>query len=280
LFPLSRLLSLMGYLDSAFAPPVELLAELVVGRVVDLELFPAEPSETAEHLGKQGWCETAILLGRELEEPVEPVAPLDRHQVDEVSRLGSPEHGEHLVDRQLSSAEQGSRPPRFGREEPRVRSQVDLSAIVSAFDDQAGEAGVHLDVVDNETRLAERSLNGREKPIDSSLCQAEEVEVASVALDVAADDQRRSAASAKPSASSRPAMISATCSCSGLSNYPAPRCWRTQSAHALRTAGGSTSSSQSSSSRLASTKKRTSSSVPSRSTCSWTRARSPRSSRS
>ena len=60
-------------------------------------------------------------------------------------------------------------------------------------------------------------------------------------------------ASAKPLASAKPAMISATCSCSGLSTYAARRRRSIQPVHASRTAGGSTSSSQSSSSRSAST---------------------------
>lgn len=48
-------------------------------------------------------------------------------------------------------------------------------------------------MVDNETRLAERAVNGRNEPIDSSRCQAEEVEIASVSPNIAANDQRSSA---------------------------------------------------------------------------------------
>ena len=47
-----------------------------------------------------------------------------------------------------------------------------------------------LGVVDNETRLAERAVDGRDEQIDSSRCQAEEVEISSLPPNVTADDQR------------------------------------------------------------------------------------------
>ena len=89
-----------------------------------------------------------------LAEPIEAVAAFDRHQVDKVARLGSSEQGEELVDRQLLATEHGGWPPGLGREESRVGGQVDLGAIVRAFDDQTSEAGVLLNVMDGEARLS------------------------------------------------------------------------------------------------------------------------------
>ena len=76
-------------LQPVLAPAFDLVAELLVGRVLERKLVPGKPSEPTEQVGKNGGTEAAILLGRERAETIEPVAWLDVHQVDEVARLGT-----------------------------------------------------------------------------------------------------------------------------------------------------------------------------------------------
>ena len=74
-----------------------------------------------------------------------------------------------------------------------------------------------------EAGRPQRTLGGRDEPVHCGAGQAEEVEVASLALNVAAGDQRGASARAKSSASSRLAMIWASRSSRGVSTYAA---WR------------------------------------------------------
>jgi len=46
------------------------------------------------------------------------------------------------------------------QEEPCVRTEVELGAIVAALDDQTSETGVLLNVVDDETGFAEGTVDG------------------------------------------------------------------------------------------------------------------------
>jgi hypothetical protein len=58
------------------------------------------------------------------------------------------------------------------------------------LDDETGEAWVHLDTMNGEAGRPQRTLSGRDEPVHGGAGQAEEVEVASLALNVAAGDQR------------------------------------------------------------------------------------------
>ena len=88
-----------GKLDCLFVPTLDCMAQLLVLSVVELELIAPQSTELAEHVGEDTGKEAAILLRRELAEAIQAIARLDRHEIGEVSRLGSSEHREHLVDR-------------------------------------------------------------------------------------------------------------------------------------------------------------------------------------
>lgn len=60
-------------------------------------------------------------------------------------------------------------------------------------DDETGEAKVHLDAFDLEAGSSQRALGGRNEAIDGFTRQAEEVEVARLAINVPAGDQGGSA---------------------------------------------------------------------------------------
>ncbi len=98
------------------------------------------------------------------------------------------------------------------QEEPCVRTEVELGAILAALDDQTSETGVLLNVVDDETGFAEGTVDGWNEPLNDIGRGTEEVEVAGLSTNVASGDQGGAAGECEPSASSRPAMISATCS--------------------------------------------------------------------
>jgi len=128
--------------------------ELLVLGVIELELLSSESSELTEHLREHRRGEPAVFLRHELAEAIETVAALYRHQVVEVSRLGSSEHSEHLVDRQLLAAEGRGGSCGLCREQPGIRGQVHLRPIVGALDDKTGEAGVLLSATDGEPGLS------------------------------------------------------------------------------------------------------------------------------
>jgi hypothetical protein len=100
---------------------------------------------------------------------------------------------------------------------PVIGGQVELVAITVALDAEASKARVHLQSLDGEAGLAQRALDRGDEPVDGIGRQAEEVEVAGLPPHLAAGDQGGAAASANPSASSKPPTISATRCCSGLS---------------------------------------------------------------
>ena len=137
--------------------------------------------------------EAQILLSRELAEPIEPVARLERHQVHEVASLSASEHREHLVDRQLLAGERRRETAGLGREEARVRRQVELGAIVAVHDDQPDESGVHLHVTDDETCGAQGATDSWKQLVDGIAGEAEEVEVAGLPSNVTPRDQRGAA---------------------------------------------------------------------------------------
>jgi hypothetical protein len=179
--------------DRALAPADDLACELLVLLSVDPELVLAKPWETIKHLGEQGRCEPAVLLGGEGAEPVETVPGLERHQVDEVSGLGPAEDCKHLVDREFLTGERRREPTWLHGEEPGIRAQVQFRAVVAALDDQASEARVPLNVVHDESGILQSPFDGREEPVDGGGCESEEVEVARLAANVTANDQRRAA---------------------------------------------------------------------------------------
>jgi hypothetical protein len=74
-------------------------------------------------------------------------------------------------------------------EEPRVRTEVELGAIVAALDDQTSETGVLLNAVDDETGLAEGTVDRWYEPVDGVGRWTEEVEVAGLTTNVASSDQ-------------------------------------------------------------------------------------------
>lgn len=86
-----------------------------------------------------------------------------------------------------------SRSSRLGREEPCVGRKIELGAVVSPRDEKPCEAGIHLDALDGEAGRLERAFCGRNQPVDRLTGKAEEVEIARLALDFVARDQRRSA---------------------------------------------------------------------------------------
>ncbi len=176
-------------LDRALAPSRGFTAKPLVLVVVEFELISAKPIEPREHVGEHSRVEAEVFLQRELAESLESVAWLERHQVDEVSSFRASEEREHLVDRELFATEHRSWRPRLGWEEPCVRTQVELRAIVAALDDETSEAGVLLNVADGETGFAEGTVDGRNEPVDGVGRRTEEVEVARLTTNVASSDQ-------------------------------------------------------------------------------------------
>ena len=144
--------------DSARAPAPDVIRQLLVTGVVKLELVSPKPVEPGEHLGEHRRREPEVLLGCKPAEPPETEAPLQRHQIDEVTGLGPPEDGKHLVDRELLPAEQRRGSPRLRREQSRVRSQVDLRSIGLALDDQPGESDTDLNPLNAEACVLEREV--------------------------------------------------------------------------------------------------------------------------
>ena len=173
-------------------------AELRVPGVIELELIPTQTTEPPEHLSEHTSVEAPILLGRELAESTEPVARLERHEVREIASLSAAEHRQHLVDGELLAGQRRPEPARLGREEPRVRRQVELGALVAVRDDQANEAGAHLHVPDDEPCRAQGATDGRRQPVDGVTAEAEEVEVAGLPSNVPPRDQRGAAGERKP----------------------------------------------------------------------------------
>lgn len=81
----------------------------------------------------------------------------------------------------------------LGGVEAGVGGEVDLGAVVAGLDAEAGEAGADVDALDAEPGGFECVLDCGEEAVDGVGCEAEEVEVAGSALDVAVDDQGGSA---------------------------------------------------------------------------------------
>lgn len=129
---------------------------------------------------------------------LEPVTRLDRHRVDEVPRFGAAEDGEHLVDGELLAAQGRSRSSRLDGEEPGVGGEIELGTVAVSRDEESGESGVDLDALDGEAGCLERVLCSRNQPVDSLTGESEEVEVARLALDTPARDQRRPTGEREP----------------------------------------------------------------------------------
>jgi hypothetical protein len=87
--------------------------------------------------------------------------------------------------------------PGLGGEQPRVGGEIELSPIVAPLYDEAGKARVHLDAIDLEPSGSKRALGGGNETIHGLTREAEEVEVARLAPDVAARDQRSSTSEGK-----------------------------------------------------------------------------------
>jgi hypothetical protein len=126
-------------LEHALAPTLGFTAKPLVLRVVELELIWSKSIEPRQHVGEHSRLEAEVFLHCKLAQSLESVAWLERHQVDEVSSFGAPEEREHLVDRELLATEHRSGSSGLGREEPCVRTQVELRAIVAALDDETSE---------------------------------------------------------------------------------------------------------------------------------------------
>jgi hypothetical protein len=67
-------------------PALDFARELLVAGVVEGELLAPKPAEAAKHLGEDRGRESAVLLGCEPAQSLEPVTGLDGHEVDEVAR--------------------------------------------------------------------------------------------------------------------------------------------------------------------------------------------------
>ena len=83
----------------------------------------------------------------------------------------------------------GAETARLHRKEPGIRAQVQFRAVVAALDDQASEARILLNMADDEPGILQSPFDGRNEPVDSVGCESEEVEVARLAANVAANDQ-------------------------------------------------------------------------------------------
>ena len=112
-----------GKLGCLCVPSLDGVTQLLVLTVVELELLAPQSAELAEHVGEDIREESAILLRRELAEAIQAVAPLEHHEIGEVPRLGSSDYREHLVDRQLLTAQYRRRARRFDWEQPSVVSR-------------------------------------------------------------------------------------------------------------------------------------------------------------
>jgi hypothetical protein len=152
------------------APALDASLEPLVGSVVEVELVLSEPREVAKHVSEDRWGEAAVLLSCKPAESVKAVARLNCREVHEVACLGSAEDGENLVDGELLAAEHRGRRSGLGRKESRVGGEVELCAVVRALNDKAGEAGVLLNVMDDEPGVAKCAIGGREEAIDRGGC--------------------------------------------------------------------------------------------------------------
>lgn len=138
-----------------------------------------------------------------------------------------------------------------------------------------------LATLDVEAVSVQRRFERRQKAVDGVSLGNEEVEVVRLAIHGATDDERTAAGEREAlglgeiSQNKSDALLQRA-----QHARSTPRRRRNQSAQAIRTRAGTTMVSQSVSRMSTSMKRRTSSSVPSRSTCSYTRAKSTGSSRS
>lgn len=212
---------------------------------------------------------------------IEAVAGFERGEVDEVACLGLAEQREELVNGQLFDGQCRTDRARLGGQQPVVDAQVDLGVIVAVADRHSGEAVCHLPTLDRKMVCTERCFQSREQPIDGIGVANEEVEIVSLAIDRAADNQRAAASERESLGFGKIGENEGDALLQRAQHVRLmPRWRRNQSDQATRTRAGTTIVSHSFSSTSTSMNWRTSSSVPSRRTCSYTRARSAGSSRS
>jgi hypothetical protein len=119
------------------------------------------------------------------------------HRRREVPGLGSSKHREHLVDCQLLATQQRGWYSGLGGEQPCVGGYIQLGAILVAFNDQASEAVARLDAIHHQAGGLQGTLDGGEQLVDGVGGQSEEVEIAGLTLDVAADYQRAATGKSK-----------------------------------------------------------------------------------
>ena len=157
--------------------------------LINIELVPRKPTETAEHFDEDLTVESRVLYDCQLAQMRQPETRLKRGQVDEVARLCPAKHGKHLVDRKLLDAEQESQCASICRKETRVGGDVDPRPLVSIGDDQAREPGGDLHLDHGQPSAANSRLEDRHNLIDLRGISSEEIEVTGEAVDLAAGDE-------------------------------------------------------------------------------------------
>ncbi|HVC24900.1 MAG TPA: hypothetical protein VND23_04000 [Acidimicrobiales bacterium] len=105
-------LLLSGIDERANFPGTDGHVKLLVPRIVERERRSRQAINPAQHLREHVRVEAAVLLGREIEQSVEPVAAGHSHEVDEVAGFSAPEEGEQLVDGELLARQQRKVAPR------------------------------------------------------------------------------------------------------------------------------------------------------------------------
>ncbi len=225
---------------------------------------------------------SGVLFGRQLIQAWPTEAVGEGGDVDEIARLGAGEQRQHLVRSEFLQGQHCRDWGALGRADPCVVREVYSTDLGVVRDLQLNEPGGRAQACDGQALMDCRLLDGACQPMYRSGTAREEVQIFVVRLTSPRVTSAAPPASANPSASGREEI------------RPISRRWRADSitggscggwpaslsVHVWRTWGGRYSSSHSSMSASRSMKKRMSSSVPSWRTCSYTRARSRRLSRS
>ena len=174
-----------GRRTPAHHPPSQLLVSLVV----DCELVSSQPAVATHHLGEDGGTESSVLLGSQLQQPVESKAPLQCHQVSEVAGLGSSKQRQDFVDSKLLEGEDAQTSVLFHGKETRVAPDVDLRPVVIPRHDETHKPGIVNNSLDAQSHISYCTLRRRSKTVHCGRFEAEEIEIPGDPVDVAPHDQ-------------------------------------------------------------------------------------------